>query len=572
MAITPTKGYIVDPNNTGGVIRDPNVPVSTTSPIPVSTLTATPTPINVATSPTIPTPVVPTQTNTAPAGWDAVTYANFKKANPTLEPTAEDTAIMLGAGTSKTPLDPFISSLQALEKQYSGRGAETATETARLVAPKEQALSEIDKQLGLHQANAIAREEEALNRVGGTTTTNAIAAQQERRTSAIESLRLSAIKAGIQGDIALATKQVETAITAKYGQVEADINTARTNIQNNWDTLTPAQQKIASATLLRLDKEDAFVKEQKERDKTAQTYMVKVSENTANFTPTSEYRTASQALDAIGKATPEEAVAIATATGLSSGTDPLDRAYKIAQINKLNADIRGLNVPQITNPNASEYKGALSVILGSAKFTKEQKASVIEAVNNGEDPVAVIKNQAKQIMTGANQTKIESYETAQSSLKDLANDLDAFYAAGGSTNIFSGNYEKVINKLGNVNNPKLVELATRIQQNLQIYRNAVSGTAYSVQEGNDIAAIFPAITKGQILNNAIIKGRMKAFDDGIDGAYRGVLGSTYDSLKAVTPPETPPIAPEKTAVFNSVIQAPTSGGYFSNLWKAISGQ
>lgn len=36
-----------------------------------------------------------------PAGWDAETYANFKKANPTLEPDAEDTKMMQEAGQGK---------------------------------------------------------------------------------------------------------------------------------------------------------------------------------------------------------------------------------------------------------------------------------------------------------------------------------------------------------------------------------------------------------------------------------------------------------------------------------------
>ncbi len=43
-------------------------------------------------------PVIPTSKSGTqpPAGWDATTYANFKKANPNLEPNAEDTARMKG--------------------------------------------------------------------------------------------------------------------------------------------------------------------------------------------------------------------------------------------------------------------------------------------------------------------------------------------------------------------------------------------------------------------------------------------------------------------------------------------
>jgi len=174
---------------------------------------------------------------------------------------------------------------------------------------------------------------------------------------------------------------------------------------------------------------------------------------------------------------------------------------------------------------------AINTILGSGKFTKDQASAIRNAITNGEDPFTVIKNQAKALMTGANQTKIESYETSQDALNNIEQTLKEFYANGGNTNIFRGTYEKTVNKLGEVKDPKLVELATQIQQNLQIYRNAVSGTAYSVQEGADIASIFPGITKTEGLNKAIISGRKQAFKDGIDGAYRATLGSTYDQFK-----------------------------------------
>src|SRR3990167_915459 len=185
----------------------------------------------------------------------------------------------------------------------------------------------------------------------------------------------------------------------------------------------------------------------------------------------------------------------------------------------------------ITNPNAGQYAGALSVILGSGKFTKEQKADVIRSVNNGEDPFVVIKNQAKNVMGQTLATQLDKYETAKSQMVSIDNLLTQYYASGGKTNLLGGSYEKVINKLGEVDNPILVEIATNISSALQIYRNAVSGTAYSVQEGKDIASIFPGINKSQGLNEAILSGRMKAFDTTIDGQYRNTLGSTYDELK-----------------------------------------
>lgn len=188
--------------------------------------------------------------------------------------------------------------------------------------------------------------------------------------------------------------------------------------------------------------------------------------------------------------------------------------------------------PPVTGP----YAGVVQTILGSGKFTKDQAKAIANSINNGEDPATVIKNQAKNIMGQTEATSLTKYESAKSSLQDVQKSLADYYAAGGKTDVFSGNYEKVINKLGTLNDPALVDLATQIQANLQIYRNAVSGTAYSAQEGTDIATIFPGINKTEGLNTAILKGRMKAFDSTIDGTYKATIGSAYDKLKAAEAP------------------------------------
>ena len=222
--------------------------------------------------------------------------------------------------------------------------------------------------------------------------------------------------------------------------------------------------------------------------------------------------------------------AAAQAAGQYAG-DYLKRQKDLLEIVKLNKEIKALDGPQITNPEAAKYAGALGVILGSEKFTKEQRNAVINAVNTGQDPISVIKNQAKNVMGQTTATELGKYETARAQLDSINTLLSQFYTNGGNTGIFAGNYEKAINGLGTVSDPKLVSIATNIAAALQIYRNAVSGTAYSVQEGKDIASIFPGINKSQGLNEAIISGRRQAFDVSIDQGYRNVLGTTYDELK-----------------------------------------
>lgn len=194
-------------------------------------------------------------------------------------------------------------------------------------------------------------------------------------------------------------------------------------------------------------------------------------------------------------------------------------------------DTSGMIFSKAPAGSNGDMSGVLSTILGSGKFTKDQTKAIKNAVNNGEDPFMVVKNQAKGLMGQTEATKVTNFEISKNTLQELNNTLKQFYAEGGKTNIFSGNIEKTINNLGEVDDPKLVELATEIQSALQIYRNAVSGTAYSVQEGADIASIFPGINKSEGLNQAIINGRLRAFDSTIDGSYKAVLGDAYTKLR-----------------------------------------
>lgn len=234
---------------------------------------------------------------------------------------------------------------------------------------------------------------------------------------------------------------------------------------------------------------------------------------------------------------------------LSAGDDP----YFIAQ--KYGTDMAGLKAlnPKITDWNniqvgatinvPSKSAGrtqALQTILASGKFTKEQKADLVDAINNGQDPFAVIKNQAKNVMGQTLATDLDKAETAKQQLESIDKAIKAYYAAGGQTGIFTGNYEKTLNKLGNTTDPKLVGLTTEIALAMQAYRLAVTGTAASVQEDARIDNVFPGISSGQILNNARTQATIGSFNTKIDAAYRNTLGSAYDQLKSTS---TPPIDP-----------------------------
>lgn len=184
------------------------------------------------------------------------------------------------------------------------------------------------------------------------------------------------------------------------------------------------------------------------------------------------------------------------------------------------------------NDKVKSKNTALQTILASGKFTKEQKADLVNAINSGQDAFSVIKNQAKNIMGQTLATDLDKAETAKSQLQHIDTLLDQFYANGGHTNIFTGTFEKTLNKLGQIDKKELVSIASEIALAMQEYRLAVTGTAASVQEDAKIDNVFPGISNSQGLNEARLNAALKSFDQKIDAKYRNTLGNTYDSLKS----------------------------------------
>ncbi len=188
-----------------------------------------------------------------------------------------------------------------------------------------------------------------------------------------------------------------------------------------------------------------------------------------------------------------------------------------------------------TDSGGTPANGLLSGVVNTLKHsmaspTKAQLAN-LDAIANDSNPLASIKNQAQNIMGQTAATKLYSTEVAGAGLASLASYLKDFYDKGGSTDIFSGNLEFAVNKLGEVKDPKLVGFATQIETTLQAYRNAISGTAYSNQEGKAISYIFPGINKSEGLNTAILGGRQRALDELVNASYDKVLGDgVYQQL------------------------------------------
>jgi len=189
----------------------------------------------------------------------------------------------------------------------------------------------------------------------------------------------------------------------------------------------------------------------------------------------------------------------------------------------------------------------VKTILASAAFTKQQKQDLINGINAWGDVKAIALNQAKNIMGQTLATSVTKSEQALAQMNSLDGLIKEYYKNWGDTWVFKGNFESALNRVWQVDDPKLVWIAAQIAKALQIYRNSVSGTAFSVQEWADIASIFPGINKSSGLNKALIDAQKAALENDIDTAYRNTLWGSYDTIKAVdqTPATPPPVSPKK---------------------------
>jgi hypothetical protein len=139
--------------------------------------------------------------------------------------------------------------------------------------------------------------------------------------------------------------------------------------------------------------------------------------------------------------------------------------------------------------------------------------------------------QAEGVKVGSKERTIELFGEIQNLLED-------YEKSGGDTGILKGSYEKVLNRLGRTQDPKLVDIASKISTSLIAYRRDNTGTAYSDQEGREYKAIFPDISSVNLANMAKINSLVDTFNGDIDHFYSRKLGDFYDkNIKDVTQTE-----------------------------------
>lgn len=396
--------------------------------------------------------------------------------------------------------------LAGLITASKGKEADVASSVSQATSPYTQQLNEINTQIKLLQANSIARQEKALQ-AGETQGFASREAQNVQRTDAIEALKLSALQSGLQGNIALAEQQATNAVNAKYAQNEKDIEDAKTNIYNNYDSLSPAEKKQADATLLRLDANDAFVKQRKEEEVRNQNLInVAVSNSLKNGVsiPNTVLQNAVKSesyIDTLNMLSPY--MIDVDARTLSS----LQIEGERLKNQKLRAEITA-NQP-ITGEFADVINGAVSIVAGTKK--DQVKTVIGNALASGDYTTAFagVANAVEDSLTGTNKTKFADARTDIGVMKGMKDAIQAFADAGGDMGYLKGTADSIAKRFGQLKtDPKFASLAIQLEREFQSYRNNMTGAAFSPAESAEYAKVNPRGNATLDLNLTTIDGAL----------------------------------------------------------------
>ena len=129
------------------------------------------------------------------------------------------------------------------------------------------------------------------------------------------------------------------------------------------------------------------------------------------------------------------------------------------------------------------------------------------------------------------QEKLIAKYTAINQLNDIQQLLQDYQSKGGKTDLFTGTFEQIQQKLGSTSSPELAGIANRILATVISYRQNVSGAAFTEAEAAQYANLFPGISKTPLLNEAKINSLKDFFNTDIRSILGVRIGATnYDNL------------------------------------------
>jgi hypothetical protein len=149
--------------------------------------------------------------------------------------------------------------------------------------------------------------------------------------STVRTLQLKAMADAVQGNIDLATKTSTNAAEAAYAQKLQDVSTARNNLLAIYDTLTPGEKKQADDTLTKLNAQDTFLQDEKQKQKDISTIAIDAAQYGAPNTVLTKILNSSDAVAAMKVAADAGYVSKPAAAKSTTTTENTQMASDLAE-------------------------------------------------------------------------------------------------------------------------------------------------------------------------------------------------------------------------------------------------
>lgn len=137
----------------------------------------------------------------------------------------------------------------------------------------------------------------------------------------------------------------------------------------------------------------------------------------------------------------------------------------------------------------------------------------------------IFKTAVNQLPDAGTKSNVTKKRAIYNQVGDLAQSLEEFYAAGGSTDILSGKKQQITNKLGKVADPELRRIGQRVTFLVDELGKAQSGAALNANEEALYKSLFPSAGKTAALNTADVGALQEALRASVEETVGVALGS-----------------------------------------------
>ena len=205
----------------------------------------------------------------------------------------------------------------------------------------------------------------------------------------------------------------------------------------------------------------------------------------------------------------------------------LDRMQVQASLNKIYSGLSASNDPNV----AGTALGAVSFRLPENQ-REDLFRQMDSAIRSGDVEAVdrILRGAAQQAAGTTIAGEVIGRDGAITSLRNLKSDLNEYVAAGGSTDIITGGWENIQNKLGQTQDPKLAALEVQIRTSIQAYRKAVSGAAFTESETKEYERIWPQISNDTQLNNARLDQLINSFEANNGSFYNNFYPDSVSNM------------------------------------------